>query len=117
MFMVDYSFWGPLVIIGILAATFSSALGSLIGAPRILQALARNKLFLILHFFEKVSSSHEPRNAIILTVGIIVVSLLLGDLDALATVITLILFNYIWYVEFGCFYSTEYENNKFQANI
>jgi amino acid transporter len=89
MFMVDYSFWGPLVIIGILAATFSSALGSLIGAPRILQALARQQTIPYSSLFEKVSSSHEPRNAIILTVGIIVVSLLLGDLDALATVITL----------------------------
>ena len=89
MFMVDYAFWGPLIIIGILAATFSSALGSLIGAPRILQALAKQQTIPYSSFFQKVSSSHEPRNAILLTVGIIVISLLLGDLNALATIITL----------------------------
>jgi amino acid transporter len=40
MAMVDYALWAPLFLMGILAATFSSALGSIIGAPRILQALA-----------------------------------------------------------------------------
>ena len=89
MFMVDYAFWGPLIIIGILAATFSSALGSLIGAPRILQALAKQQTIPYSSFFQKVSSSHEPRNAILLTFGIIVIALLLGDLNALATIITL----------------------------
>jgi solute carrier family 12 (sodium/potassium/chloride transporter), member 2 len=39
------SFWGPLVYAGIFAATLSSALASLVGAPRILQALSRDRLF------------------------------------------------------------------------
>ena len=89
MFMVDYSFWGPLVIIGILAATFSSALGSLIGAPRILQALAQQQTIPYSSVFEKLSDKHEPHNAIIFTAIIVLVSLILGDLDALATLITL----------------------------
>ncbi|MCB0731006.1 MAG: Na-K-Cl cotransporter [Ignavibacteriae bacterium] len=89
MYMVDYAIWGPLVIMGILAATFSSALGSLIGAPRILQALANQQTIPLSNIFEKLSPNHEPRNAIIFTGGIIVVSLILGDLDALATLITL----------------------------
>jgi len=89
MFMVDYAFWGPLVIIGILAATFSSALGSLIGAPRILQALANQQTIPYSNIFEKLSKKHEPRNAIIFTSFIILVALVLGDLNALATLITL----------------------------
>ncbi|MCB0750692.1 MAG: amino acid permease, partial [Ignavibacteriae bacterium] len=89
MYMVDYAIWGPLVIMGILAATFSSALGSLIGAPRILQALANQQTIPLSNIFEKLSPNHEPRNAIIFTGGIIVVSLILGDLNALATLITL----------------------------
>ena len=40
--MADVSFWGPLVLAGIYAATFSSALASLVGAPRILQAVAKD---------------------------------------------------------------------------
>jgi solute carrier family 12 sodium/potassium/chloride transporter 2 len=43
MAMIDYALWAPAVIMGILAATFSSALGSTVGAPRILQALAAFK--------------------------------------------------------------------------
>ncbi|MCB0744665.1 MAG: amino acid permease, partial [Ignavibacteriae bacterium] len=89
MFMVKYSFWGPLVIAGILAATFSSALGSLIGAPRILQALAVQGTIPFSTLFDKLSSNHEPRNAIIFTAAIILVALVLGDLNALATLITL----------------------------
>ena len=89
MFMVDYAWWGPLVIIGILAATFSSALGSLVGAPRILQALAKQNSIPYSKYFDKLSSNHEPRNAIIFTGVIVVTSLLLGDLNTLATLITL----------------------------
>ena len=36
--MVEVSVWGPLVYAGIFAATLSTALGLLIGAPRILVA-------------------------------------------------------------------------------
>ncbi len=43
MAIADYAFSSPLVLLGILAATYSSALGSILGAPRILQALAENK--------------------------------------------------------------------------
>ncbi|MDX1701126.1 MAG: amino acid permease, partial [Melioribacteraceae bacterium] len=89
MFMVNYSFWGPMVIIGILAATFSSALGSLVGAPRILQALAKQKTIPYSNIFAKTSPKNEPRYAIVFTGVIVVGSLLLGDLDALASIITL----------------------------
>lgn len=89
MFIVEYAFWSPIVIMGILAATFSSALGSLVGAPRILQALAEQKTIPLSHFFEKLTKKNEPRNAVIFTSGIVIFALLLGDLDALATLITL----------------------------
>jgi len=89
MFMVDYAWWGPLVIMGLLAATFSSALGSLVGAPRILQALAKQNTIPYSKHFEQLSNNREPRNAIIFTGVIVVTSLLLGDLNTLATLITL----------------------------
>ena len=43
--MLDKSLWGPGVLAGLLGATFSSALTSLVGAPRILAALAHDKIF------------------------------------------------------------------------
>ncbi|GAB4429064.1 MAG: amino acid permease [Anaerolineae bacterium] len=89
MVMVDLALWGPAVLAGIMGATLSSALGSMLGAPRLLQALAEQKT---VPFHEPLSArtaKNEPRNAIILTGGIILVALLLGNLDALASLITM----------------------------
>ncbi len=89
MVMVDKALWGPAVLAGIMGATLSSALGSMLGAPRLLQALAEQKT---VPFHEPLSArtaKNEPRNAIVLTGGIILVALLLGNLDALASLITM----------------------------
>lgn len=60
-----------LVVIGVLAATISSAFGSFLGAPRILQALARDDLFFFLKPFSKGSKEKdEPRRAMWLVLGI-----------------------------------------------
>jgi solute carrier family 12 sodium/potassium/chloride transporter 2 len=89
MIMVDKALWGPLVLMGILAATFSSALGSIIGAPRILQALAQQKTIPLNSFFSQKSKNNEPRNAMLFTSGIIIVTLFVGDFDSLAALITM----------------------------
>jgi solute carrier family 12 sodium/potassium/chloride transporter 2 len=89
MAMVDYSRIHILVILGILAATFSSALGSIIGAPRILQALAEHKTVPFHKLFELKTKKNEPRNAFLFTSVIILVALIFGSLNALATLITL----------------------------
>ena len=89
MAMVDYAFWGPLVLMGILAATFSSALGSIIGAPRILQALAEQKTIPYNKIFASKTKNNEPRNALIFTAVLIILALFFGNLDALATLITM----------------------------
>ena len=57
-----------LVDAGVLSATLSSALASLLGAPRILQALARDGVFSSLSLFAKGSgASQNPRRAVLLT--------------------------------------------------
>jgi solute carrier family 12 sodium/potassium/chloride transporter 2 len=89
MAMVDYALWAPLVLMGILAATFSSALGSIVGAPRILQALAEQKTIPYYKFFAVKTRSNEPRNALIFTATLIAVALFFGNLDALASLITM----------------------------
>ncbi|MFC1650944.1 amino acid permease [Candidatus Latescibacterota bacterium] len=89
MALIDNALWSPIVVAGVLAATFSSALGSMVGAPRILQALAQNKSVPYYSFFSRNSSNNEPRNAIVFTGLIIIISILLGNLNALATLITM----------------------------
>ncbi|MCB0273770.1 MAG: amino acid permease [Calditrichaeota bacterium] len=89
MVMVDYARFEILVVWGILAATFSSALGSMVGAPRILQALAEHKTIPFYRVFAKKTADNEPRNAIIFTGLVILLTLFVGSLDALATLITM----------------------------
>ena len=89
MAIVNNSKVAFLVVMGILAATFSSALGSIVGAPRILQALAGEKTIPLSNFFEKRAAKGEPRNAIAFTAIIILFALFLGNIDSLATLITL----------------------------
>ena len=89
MIMVDKALFGPIVIAGIMGATFSSALGSMLGAPRILQALAEQETLPFSKFFAKKTKKNEPRNAIIFSGSIIVFALVLGNLDFLATLITM----------------------------
>ncbi len=89
MVMVDYAFWSPAVIAGILAATFSSALGSMVGAPRILQALAEQDTVPFSEILAKKNTRNEPLNAIILTGGAVAIAIVVGNLNALATLITL----------------------------
>ncbi|MBD3313043.1 Na-K-Cl cotransporter [Candidatus Woesearchaeota archaeon] len=88
--VVDIAASGVVVLIGILAATFSSALTTLVAAPRLLQALSENQVFFFNSFFSKKSSSGDPRNATLFSGIIIAVSLALGNLDSIAPVLTMV---------------------------
>ena len=81
--------WIPqLVIAGILGATLSSALGSILGAPRIMQAMAIDRI--IPRFFAKgFGPSNEPRNALFLTYAIAQAGILIGELNVIARIVTI----------------------------
>ncbi len=87
--MIDRAAWGPAVLAGLLGATFSSALSSLVGGPRILQALAQYRVTPYSDFLSKRTSSGEPRNAMLPTAAIILAALMLRDLNAVAPLITM----------------------------
>ena len=87
--MVDRAAWGPIVLAGLLGATFSSALSSLVGAPRILQALGEHSVLPGASWLASRGESGEPRNALLLTGGIVVGALMLRSLNAVAPLITM----------------------------
>lgn len=90
MIVGDISRWPILITAGVFAATLSSALGSMMGAPRILQALARDAIFPRLGFFRVGSGvTSEPRRATVLTFIISTLCILAADLNTIAPLITM----------------------------
>ena len=91
--MVDKALWGWAVYVGMLGATFSSALGSLVAAPRVMQALASKQVMPKSDFLAKESASGEPRHAAVATGLIALVALiwalLAGGINSVAQVITM----------------------------
>ena len=87
--IVELALSSPLVLIGILASTFSSALATLVAAPRLLQALAENKIVPKSERLAKKTKKSEPRNAVIISGLIIAITLSLGSLDTIAPILTM----------------------------
>ena len=86
--MIDKALWGPIVLAGLLGATFSSALTSLVGAPRIMQALGKDGLVPGGGWLAKTTQG-EPRRAMLVTGVIVLAALLLRDLNVIAPMITM----------------------------
>jgi amino acid transporter len=87
-FMMRISLVPVLVLAGIWGATLSSALGGILGGPRIVQALARDKLAPGI-FGRGFGINNEPRIAIIFTFLIAQAAIMIGDLNTIARVVTM----------------------------
>ncbi|MEJ2747445.1 MAG: amino acid permease [Anaerolineae bacterium] len=91
--MVDKARWGWAVLAGLLGATFSSALGSLLAAPRVMQALGTNGVLPYGHIFAQETEAGEPRQAMLATGVVALVAILFalvgGGLNAIAPLITM----------------------------
>ena len=87
--LIDRSYFAPIVLAGLLGATFSSALSSIVGAPRILYALGQNNIVAGGEKLAQVDKKGEPKIALYITSIIILLSLLLRDLNAIAPLLTM----------------------------
>ncbi len=88
--MIDRSFWGPAVLAGLLAATFSSALASFVGAPRILEALGNHSIVPFSGWLARRTKKHEPLNATLCTFTIILAAIMLRELNTIAPLVAMI---------------------------
>jgi amino acid transporter len=86
--LLNISFYSPLVVAGIWGATLSSAFGSILGAPRILQATAIDRITPKI-FSKGVGKGNEPRNALMLTFLIALSGILIGELNVIARVVSI----------------------------
>ncbi len=87
--MIEKSFWPPLVIAGVLGATFSSALASIVGSSRILFAMGQHKVLPKGEWLESQDKTGQPRNAMIVTGIMIFGSMLMRDLNVVAPLVTM----------------------------
>lgn len=88
MIMQSVARWGSLILLGVWAATLSSALGALLGAPRTLQALSRDRIFP--RFLGRgYGEKNDPRLATAMTFAVALIAILLGDLNLLAPVLSM----------------------------
>ncbi len=93
LIMSKIALWGPIIPIGLAAATISSAIGSFMVAPRTLQALSSDRIFpgrRINYLMSRgTAKNNEPKNATILTSVIALVFVLMGDVNAVAEIISM----------------------------
>lgn len=88
LIMAKVSVYGMAIFIGIWGATLSSALGALLGAPRTLQALAKDRV-VPMFLGRTFGAADSPRIATVFTFMVALVGILLGDLNAIAPVISM----------------------------
>ncbi|ESO00676.1 hypothetical protein HELRODRAFT_157349 [Helobdella robusta] len=83
------SIFGPITVAGIFSATLSSALASLISAPKVFQAVCKDKIFPFIGIFGKgYGKTNEPRRAYLLTFIIGAACICIGDLNSIAPLIS-----------------------------
>ncbi len=93
-----------LVIVGIFASTLSSALATLVGAPRILKAVCDDGLFPPLQWFAAARQrDNEPIRGYFLTAVVAAAGIMIGDLNAIAPLITNFFLATRALINFACF--------------
>jgi amino acid transporter len=86
--LLDIAFFPPLVIAGIWGATISSAFGSILSAPRILQATATDGIT-PRWFSIGYGRENEPRHALVPAFLIAETGILIGQLDVIARIVSM----------------------------
>ncbi|XP_072743132.1 solute carrier family 12 member 6 isoform X4 [Anoplolepis gracilipes] len=90
------------ILIGSFLSTLGAGLQSLTGAPRLLQAIAKDGIIPFLSPFATSSSRGEPTRALILTVLICQCGILLGNVDYLAPLLSMFFLMCYGFVNLAC---------------
>ncbi|MCA9604787.1 MAG: amino acid permease [Myxococcales bacterium] len=97
----DLALWGPAVTAGIWGATLSSALGSILGAPRILQTVSADGIT-PRWFARGYGPTNEPRNALLLAFAIGEIGILVAELDAIAEIVSMVFMTTYAFLNIAC---------------
>ncbi|MBE0646057.1 MAG: hypothetical protein IH600_18390 [Bacteroidetes bacterium] len=89
------------LVAGIWGATLSSAMGSLLGAPRILQAMSLDRITPQV-FRTGHGPSNEPRSALLLTFIIAEAGILIGELNVIAGIVSIFFITTYGFINLSC---------------
>lgn len=83
--------WGDAILLGVWGATLSSAIGSILGAPRVLQALARDGVLpsYLRGLGTGSGPEDEPRLGTVITFAIAFFAVAVGELNLIAPILTM----------------------------
>ncbi|KAM6246368.1 solute carrier family 12 member 1 isoform 1-T1 [Spheniscus humboldti] len=99
--------FGPLITAGIFSATLSSALASLVSAPKVFQALCKDNIYKALHFFAKgYGKNNEPIRGYVLTFVIAMAFILIAELNTIAPIISNFFLASYALINFSCFHAS-----------
>ncbi|VVC95186.1 unnamed protein product, partial [Leptidea sinapis] len=90
------------ILIGSFLSTLGAGLQSLTGAPRLLQAIAKDEIIPFLAPFAVSSSRGEPTRALLLTMLICQCGILLGNVDILAPLLSMFFLMCYGFVNLAC---------------
>lgn len=85
------AFWGDAILLGVWGATLSSAVGSVLGAPRVLQALARDGVLpsWMSWMGRGSGAADEPRIGTAVTLVVALTAVWFGNLNVIAPILTM----------------------------
>lgn len=90
------------ILIGSFLSTLGAGLQSLTGAPRLLQAIAKDEIIPFLTPFAKSSKRGEPTRALLFTLAICQCGILLGNVDILAPILSMFFLMCYGFVNLAC---------------
>ncbi len=107
-----------LIDAGVIAATLSSALASFLGAPRILQSLARDRVFPVLNPFAAGHGPNEnPRRGVLLSLIIALATVALGNLNVIAPVVSMFFLISYGLLNFATYYEARAKSPSFRPTF
>ncbi|MDX1679056.1 amino acid permease, partial [Arsukibacterium sp.] len=116
--MADVALWPVLVAGAVIAATLSSGMASMLGAPRVLQAMGGDKLIPFLTPFAKGEGhDNNPRRAVLASTGIALLCVIIGELNLLAPVISMFFLAAYGLLNYATFFALQSESPFFRPRF
>lgn len=102
VYLLPINVWPPFIAAGMLTATFSAGLSNLIGASRVLEALARDNIYGVMFRWLVPSRTGSPTAAVLVSWALVQLGVCVGSLNAIAQVNSVLFMTSYFAVNLAC---------------